>query len=359
MSANDKKRSSLTNLSDEVVQMSAFSTASSTFTTRNTVSRGAHSSNSGTNQRPDSPPASAYFSGFSGPHYEPLPTPDALAHFAYSTTLRRHHIETPITPDLPMLGPLQPIVASVEEAGGWLKRFGIGTSQSRDMSNHVSPPKLTPAAKYAHLTIEAALYDFQTTAEAGLPSTSVPSLRAMYGYNEFSVQSPEPVLIKFAKTIYESPLILLLFGSAIISAVMGNVDDAVSITIAILIVLTVGFVQERRSEKSLEALNKLVPHHCYLTRDSQTYHILANELVPGDIVTFTVGDRIPADIRLLTAVDLEIDESSLTGETIPARKDIETCTNTNNTSGQAVALAERTCVAYMGTLVRNGQLLWS
>lgn len=85
--------------------------------------------------------------------------------------------------------------------------------------------------------------------------------------------------------------------------------------------------------------------------------MLANELVPGDIVTFAVGDRIPADIRLITAVDLEIDESSLTGETIPARKGIETCTTTSNTSGEAVALAERTCVAYMGTLVRNGLLL--
>lgn len=91
------------------------------------------------------------------------------------------------------------------------------------------------------------------------------------------------MLLKFAKTIYESPLILLLCGSALVSALMGNIDDAVSITVAVLIVLTgefmslckcshlltslsVGFVQEQRSEKSLEALNKLVPHHCHLIR---------------------------------------------------------------------------------------------
>lgn len=98
------------------------------------------------------------------------------------------------------------------------------------------------------------------------------------------MSAPEPVLLKFAKTIYESPLILLLCGSALVSAFMGNIDDAVSITVAVLIVLTgacpfpglaicalmrrhtVGFVQERRSEKSLEALNKLVPHHCHLVR---------------------------------------------------------------------------------------------
>lgn len=122
--------------------------------------------------------------------------------------------------------------------------------------------------------------------------------------------------------------------------------------------IVVGFVQERRSEKSLEALNKLVPHHCHLIRDSRQYHLLANELVPGDIVTFAVGDRIPADIRIITAVDLEIDESSLTGETHPARKNIQECTTGRGAggAGEAVALAERTCVAYMGTLVRNGMI---
>lgn len=79
---------------------------------------------------------------------------------------------------------------------------------------------------------------FNSSAVNGLSSVVIPSLRELHGYNEFSVDSPEPLLLKFAKTIYESPLILLLFGSAIVSAAIGNVDDAVSITIAIFIVLT-------------------------------------------------------------------------------------------------------------------------
>lgn len=73
---------------------------------------------------------------------------------------------------------------------------------------------------------------------AGLSAAVVPSLQNVHGYNEFSVSTPEPVLLKFAKTIYESPLILLLCGSAVISAIMGNIDDAVSITVAVAIVLT-------------------------------------------------------------------------------------------------------------------------
>jgi Ca2+-transporting ATPase len=116
-------------------------------------------------------------------------------------------------------------------------------------------------------------------------TNDIPVLQGQHGYNEFTVSTPEPLLLKFAKTIYENPLILLLCGSACVSAFMGNIDDAISIAVAVLIVLTgrfwccaqrtkpdliisltVGFVQERRSEKSLEALNKLVPHHCHIIR---------------------------------------------------------------------------------------------
>ncbi|CAG8726899.1 16330_t:CDS:1, partial [Acaulospora colombiana] len=190
---------------------------------------------------------------------------------------------------------------------------------------------------------------FQTSAEHGLPSSALPLLRDEHGYNEFSVEAPEHLVIKFIKTIYESPLNLLLLGSALVSAIMGNIDDAVSITIAILIVLTVGFIQEQRSEKSLEALNKLVPHHCHLIRDGRKSHTLANELLPGDLVTFGVGDRIPADLRIIQATALEVDESSLTGETVPAAKTSSPCP-----TGTVVPLAERASIAFMGTLVRNG-----
>ena len=132
---------------------------------------------------------------------------------------------------------------------------------------------------------------------------------------------------------------------------MGNIDDAVSITVAVFIVLTVGFVQERRSEKSLEALNKLVPHYCHLLRDGKQLHLLANELVPGDVVTLTTGDRVPADVRMLTAVDVEVDESSLTGETDVRVKGVEPC-------APGVALAERSSIAHMGTLVKNGTTIF-
>lgn len=174
---------------------------------------------------------------------------------------------------------------------------------------------------------------------------------------------------------FQEPLILLLLGSAAVSLLIGQIDDAVSITIAILIVISVAFYQEQKSEKSLEALNKLVPHYCHLVRDGVTLSVLANELVPGDVVTFSTGDRIPADVRICECVQLEVDESTLTGEIKPRRKHAEVVPrpsspntangsanringDTNASNGEAGAdftsINERENIAFMGTLVKSG-----
>ncbi|KAG9126343.1 High affinity Ca2+/Mn2+ P-type ATPase-like protein [Ceratobasidium sp. 392] len=301
-----------------------------------------------------SPPAQAYFEpprdGTGPPDHI---SPDAASHFGYSTTLRRHGVH-----DSPTAGRRM----SLELAGGlvdrvwhstWNRESGHGGQLESGYGAEAAGMGMQPmsekhaedtaSAKYVSMGIQDTLHDFQSDPSKGLSSSSIPALRAMYGYNEFSVSAPEPAWLKFAKTIYESHLILLLFGSAAVSAVLGNLDDVVSIAAAIIIVVT-----ERRSEESLAALNKLVPHHCHIILDAQQLHHLANELVPGDIVTFQVGDRIPADLRLITSLDLELDESSLTGETRPARKNEEPC-------APGVLLGERKCIVFMGTLIRNGR----
>ncbi|ESK85567.1 calcium-transporting atpase [Moniliophthora roreri MCA 2997] len=305
--------------------------------------------------RSASPPASAYFH-HDYDHDDLRPTPDADSHFAYSTTLRRHHTES---------SELTAEVLANEAQSLWarLLAFIAGKPQENGVDDREREGERlplqqrqlehTPSAKFAHTSVEDTIAFLRTHPTEGLAESVISALLQSHGYNEFSVATPEPVLLKFAKTIYESPLILLLCGSATISAIMGNVDDAVSITVAVLIVLTVGFVQERRSEKSLEALNKLVPHHCHVIRSGNTHHILANELVPGDLVTFSTGDRIPADIRLISSADLEIDESSLTGETDARRKSPDTLPPTATST--PIDLADRHNIAYMGTLVRNGR----
>ncbi|EIW70506.1 hypothetical protein TREMEDRAFT_43224 [Tremella mesenterica DSM 1558] len=237
-------------------------------------------------------------------------------------------------------------------------RDGYELVQVQDDEEERRRTKETPSAIYAHKSIDETIAAFMTHPQQGLSALAVPNLLARYGPNEFELPPSDPLFIKFAKQVYENPLILMLLGSSIISAFLGSYDDAVCVVLAVFIVLTVGYVQEQRSEKSLEALNKLVPHYCHLIRGGQTHSPLANALVPGDLVTFSVGDRIPADIRLISAVSLEIDESALTGETRPARKSIEICGSgegeDTHGEGGGKALGERHCIAFMGTLVRSG-----
>ncbi|EJT97022.1 calcium-transporting P [Dacryopinax primogenitus] len=305
-----------------------------------------------------SPPASAYFPSFhdpTSPAPDSAPTDDPERHFAYSTTLRRH-------PTVDGYMPLPPAGTGagaghetwVETAQRWLgrgielTRKIVGLSKPEPVERAPKSHEPTPAAIFSSLPYTAALQEHRSSLSTGLSNAAVHLLRQEHGYNEFEVPDADPMWLKFAMTIWESHLILLLLGSAALSALLGNLDDAASISIAVLIVLTVGFVQERRSEASLAALSKLVPHHCHLLRDSTPLHLLANDLVPGDVVSFSVGDRIPADIRLCETVELEVDESSLTGETRAVRKSPDPVE-------QGTDLAGRTSVVYLGTLVRNGR----
>ncbi|KAJ3288716.1 High affinity Ca2+/Mn2+ P-type ATPase-like protein [Borealophlyctis nickersoniae] len=208
----------------------------------------------------------------------------------------------------------------------------------------------SPSAHYATLTAEQTVEANSTDVTNGLTTKEALYRRRVVGMNELNADEGESLASKFIDQ-FKNPLILLLFASATISVLLGEVDDAISIALAIIIVVTVAFVQEYRSEKSLEALNKLVPHYCHVIRNGQLTTMLANELVPGDIVRFATGDRIPADVRLAQASDLEIDESSLTGENEPCKK------HAGIIDGHTAAdlpLAERKNIAFMGTLVRNG-----
>uniref|UniRef100_A0A670ZU64 Calcium-transporting ATPase n=1 Tax=Pseudonaja textilis TaxID=8673 RepID=A0A670ZU64_PSETE len=182
-----------------------------------------------------------------------------------------------------------------------------------------------------------------------LLSSEVCHRRAFHGWNEFDITEDEPLWKKYISQ-FKNPLIMLLLASAVISVIMHQFDDAVSITVAILIVVTVAFVQEYRSEKSLEELSKLVPPECHCVREGRVEHTLARDLVPGDTVCLSVGDRVPADLRLFEAIDLSIDESSLTGETTPCSK----CTSPQPAAMNG-DLTSRSNIAFMGTLVRCGK----
>ncbi len=178
----------------------------------------------------------------------------------------------------------------------------------------------------------------------------------LYGNNEMDHSDPESLISKFFST-FQDPLIALLLASGVVSILMGSYDDALSIFIAVSIVGTVAFVQEYRSEKSLAALKVLVPPHSTCLRDGFSKDILANGLVPGDIILLQAGDRIPADCRLIESTDLLTDESSLTGEDHPHEKNATALfPSPTGIHGKKILLPLSDCtnVVFMGSLVCAG-----
>lgn len=230
-----------------------------------------------------------------------------------------------------------------------LRSAGIpGSEEVYHSENEIMIPVLS-SRRASELPVDEVASILQGDLHNGLKNCEISRRRAYHGWNEFEINEDEPLWKKYISQ-FKNPLIILLLASAVISVIMQQLDDAVSITVAIIIVVTVAFVQEYRSEKSLEELSKLVPPECHCVREGRVEHLLARELVPGDTVCLTVGDKVPADLRLFEVVDMSIDESSLTGETSPCSK--STSPQPTSTNGD---LTSRNNIAFMGTLVRCGR----
>jgi P-type Ca2+ transporter type 2C len=198
-------------------------------------------------------------------------------------------------------------------------------------------------------TIQEACESLQSNLEYGLSSAAVCERQREFGKNVLEMQGGESIIDIFLEQI-KDPMILLLLGSALLSLIVGEINDAISITVTISIVITVAIYQGYQSIQSLQALQQLAPPYCHVLRDGGSLQILASELVPGDIIKFSRGDRIPADARLVTSVSLDIDESNLTGESEPRRKLCEAINSFS--SGQS--FTEKNNIVFMGTLVTNG-----
>ncbi|KPI40178.1 Calcium-transporting ATPase 1 [Cyphellophora attinorum] len=199
---------------------------------------------------------------------------------------------------------------------------------------------------YALLSPEQTESRARTSLRTGLSVSEAQQRLLDDGPNELPHEEEEPLWLRFLKQFKET-LILLLLCSAVVSLFLGNKDDAISITLAVTIVVTVGFTALGGSST-----------------------ILATQLVVGDLVLFSTGDRIPADIRITRATELTIDESNLTGENEPVEKNIHALqaptkpltrpsspafvSDAAGTVGVDVRLNEQHNIAFMGTLVRSG-----
>ena len=153
----------------------------------------------------------------------------------------------------------------------------------------------------------------------GLADSEATHRLSKYGLNELKAAAPVSRWAILAAQFKNVLIIILLMGAAL-SAFLGHGTEAVAISVMVLLAVLLGFVQEYRAERALEALSRMAAPTAAVLRDGQEIVIPASKLVPGDCVLLRTGDRVPADLRLLETVNLQCDEAALTGESVPVEK---------------------------------------
>ncbi|MFN7017398.1 MAG: cation-translocating P-type ATPase, partial [Fimbriimonadales bacterium] len=211
----------------------------------------------------------------------------------------------------------------------------------------VETPQSPPQARVPHaLTPEQVAEQLQTS-EQGLSLQEAQRRLQQYGYNELEtikpISIPELILHQF-----QSPLIYILLVAAVVTLLLGEYIDTGVIAAVLILNATIGFVQEFRAEKSVRALMQLTAPHARVIRDGAEHDIESRELVPGDVVLLESGVRVPADIRLFQATALQVDESLLTGESVPVYKQVAPVP-------EETPVADRANMLYSGSIVVSGR----
>jgi cation-transporting P-type ATPase F len=196
------------------------------------------------------------------------------------------------------------------------------------------------------LSTEDTLSLLDSSIEKGLDKFEIESRRERFGYNTISERKGPGLLLIFLRQ-FNQPMIYVLMGAAIVTAFLREWVDAGVIFGVVFINSIVGFIQENKAVSAIKALSKSLSSEATVRRFGTTMRISASELLPGDIVLLQSGDRVPADLRLLTVRDLQIDESALTGESIPVIK-------TTYELPSDIPLTDRTNMAFSSSLVTYG-----
>ena len=208
-------------------------------------------------------------------------------------------------------------------------------------------------SKWFNKSIEEAEKILETNIQNGLTENDVKTKREKYGLNMLKAKKKASLLQRFIEQFKDFSIIVLIIA-AIVSGVVGisqgeGMTDTIIILIVVLANAIIGIAQESKAEKSLEALQKLTDHASKVIRDGKIKVIPAKELVPGDIVVLDTGDYIPADLRVIEAVNLKAQESSLTGESVPVEKTTKTIEKTD------VGIGDRTNMLFSSSLVTYGR----
>ncbi len=198
------------------------------------------------------------------------------------------------------------------------------------------------------LNVQEVLGKLKTDPHKGLSDKEVRERALRFGPNELARAPGEPAW-KLFMAQFKDFMVLVLLAATAVSGFLGEYADAITIAIIVIVNAVLGFVQEYRAERSLEALKKLASPEARVIRNGQERKLQAAALVPGDIVLLEEGDRVPADLRLIKTSTLEIEESALTGESMPALKMEEAL------SGYGISPGDTLNMAYLGTVVTRGR----
>lgn len=210
----------------------------------------------------------------------------------------------------------------------------------------MSEEKIDTTPLWHHQGYDSLFHQLEST-EEGLSSSQAEQRIKQHGPNRLKPQEKLSPLKRFLLQ-FHNVLIYVLIGAGIITSLLGHWVDSGVIFGVVIINAIIGYIQEGKAEKALDAIRNMLSQKAMVKRDGRFISISAEELVPGDIVSLQSGDKVPADLRLFKLRDLRIEEAILTGESLPAEK-----------STQAVAananIGDRKNIAYSGTLVTYGQ----
>lgn len=195
--------------------------------------------------------------------------------------------------------------------------------------------------------VEAVMANWKTC-ESGLSEPEVARRQLEYGPNMLPEKGPTAIW-RIVLRQFISPLIYILVAAAVVSALIGDLKDAAFIAVVLVLNAIIGAYQEWQAEQSSHSLKKLLRMHAQVERDGEVREIKAEEVVPGDVLLLESGNRVPADIRLLSSHGLEVDESLLTGESMAVRKDAAW------RGTESATQADRLNMTFAGSLVARGR----
>ncbi len=185
------------------------------------------------------------------------------------------------------------------------------------------------------------------TKKKGLTSKEAEKRLKKYGRNEIKKERGVHPL-KILTSQFNSPVIWILLAAVVISVFLGEAADSIIITVILILNAIIGFFQEYRAEKAIEALKKMASLKAYVIRDGKEKEIDASELVPGDVIILRTGEKIPADARLMEISNLQTQEAALTGESLPVKKELRTY-------DKKLSIGDRKNMVYSGTIITEGK----